>query len=754
MQGYNLYENRSGKRVVAVCVHDQARWDATWKEVLGDLINSRRVVIPPDVFFDVLEANNVVLGRSEVRLLWYQFQEPNGAMLATKFLRWIALNAPADHVDPDLQFTQLPQPYRRIKKILDYDIFDGAWETIKLESTRYKSESTTQDATESSRSRRSESNHDQLKDYDVARSRSCGPSRRIPLESEAQKVVGHCLVPVVVAAINNDNAPTLRIISTSDDNVKVLGDFPIAFPLEAVAAGTAETITNTHVSIKQLSALQLATESSCGLAVHVMETTTTEFVSADLSTDVQLPTSATRECVNIYTVKTSETEFCQLVAVVTPQSPESSISSIILSPDSKFLAVTSVSSAVVALYFIDHDQGEHQPLALTSPAFRIDPESTRSSSTEEECRPKVHFLVAPCTSRPQTRVPNTYALAVCHELKLLKYVLPSTDNTSASSSPVLLTPVRLWEHLAKITASAQDLTTQYVAVGCQDGSIVVWDVLRDVDYAFLSSEDKASISSVILYQAEYVVALSKAQQRLYFFDVRERGKLVLTRVVSSSMTSLTLSAADIPLALVQFSSGMVIFYDVRTAEAIGSLAQSSSSSIVGNQEVLAAVAEPPDAQVNVYSWRDILLVCFPSFQRQEELTSSNIKKLFSSDTGAGSLAFAPSSITTQSTAVDLLETVLLRMADELPSPQRGQKSSAPSPIALHSTSYASLPSPDPHNKPTDNSVMLQPVVPDHNAFFEQYCNESLDTLAIADKEATLHRKRRELLKVMVAGGAW
>ncbi|KAG4226548.1 hypothetical protein PC116_g25044, partial [Phytophthora cactorum] len=439
------------------------------------------------------------------------------------------------------------------------------------------------------------------------------------------------------------------------------------------------SITKTHVSVKQLSALQLASDGSCGLAVHLVETTSTELVNADPSADVQPPTSTTRECVNIYAIRTADNAevSCQLFAVITsPQSPEPSISSIVLSPDSKVLAVTSVSSAIVDLYFINPDvEAEHQPITLISPVFQVDLESTRSPFTEDECEPTVHFLVAPCTSRPQTRVvPETYAFAVCYELKLMKFVLPSTDHTStSSSSPELLAPVKAWEHLAKITASAHDLTTQYVAVGCQDGSIVVWDVLRDVDYAFLSSQDNASgeISSVILYQAEHVVALSKAQQRLYFFDVREH-------------------AADVPLALVQYSSGISLFYDVRTAEAIGSFRHGSaqnfsSTSLVGNQEVLAAVAGPPDAQVNVYSWRDILLVYFPYFtetleQRQQELvscapiwlefpthtsslqTSSNMRKLLSSDATAGPLAPAPSSITTQCTSIDLLETMFLRLA--------------------------------------------------------------------------------------------
>ncbi|KAF1795956.1 hypothetical protein GQ600_22757 [Phytophthora cactorum] len=404
--------------------------NARYYEVLGDLIHSRRVVIPPSVFFDVLEANNVVFGRSDARLLLSQFQEPNGAVVATKFLRWIALNAPADHMDPDLQFAQLPQPHRRIKKILDYDIFDGAWETIKLESTRYKSESASEGAINSSRSSRSESNHNQLicNDYHVAKSRSCEPSWRFPLENDDQKVVGlasHCLVPIVVAAISSGTAPTLRIVSTSDEDAKVFGDFPTTFPLDPVAAGTADSITKTHVSVKQLSALQLASDGSCSLAVHLVETTSTELVNADPSADVQPPTSTTRECVNIYAIRTADnTEIsCRLVAVIRPpqRSAEFSTSSIVFRPGANSLAL-----------FGDRVW-----------AYRSFPE-------------------APRPSRLQTRVVS-------------------------NSSPELLAPVKSWEHLTRIITSAQDLTTQYVAVRCQDGSIVVWDVLRDVDYAFLLS---------------------------------------------------------------------------------------------------------------------------------------------------------------------------------------------------------------------------------------------------------------------------
>lgn len=104
--------------------------------------------------------------------------------------------------------------------------------------------------------------------------------------------------------------------------------------------------------------------------------------------------------------------------------------------------------------------------------------------------------------------------------------------------------------------------------------------------------------------------------------------------------------------------------------------------------------------------------------------------------------------------------MFLRMAGELRSPQRAQKavptvpSPLQSPVGQNSTSLASLPSRDPYDEPTDTSVMLQPLVPDLDALVDQYCSDNLDPLVIADKEARLHRKRRELLKTMAAGGGW
>ncbi|KAE9014617.1 hypothetical protein PR002_g14174 [Phytophthora rubi] len=685
----------------------------------------------PSTFFEVLRANSVPLSRSEARVLLWQFQESNGAVAATKFLRWIALSAPADHVNPDLHFPQLPQPYRRIMKVWDRDIFDAAWEIITTESARFKAETAAAEAAMNSSRSALGADKPQLQrnDYDVAKRRTCEPSWRIPLDINALQVAGlasHCLLPLVVAGINcrpdedasASTAPSLRVLSTADDAVEILGDFPLEFP-RVDAEIPADTATKVHVSIKALSPLQLANDNSglpsCGIAVHLLETTTINPPQQEEPVeDVKPAASTTRECVNVYTIRGGNLQplsgdgtnprgvSCELLAALRPtqSSAEPSITSLVLSPGVSLLAVMSVGSRVISVYSLHRDGSNQdteavaQPLILPSPTYQVDLEPTRSPIMEDAVEPTLHFLVAPVTARTpcheQPRAPRTYAFAVCYGFKVLKYLLPPDQNSSTSPpSSLHLTPAKSWEHLTRITASAQDMTTQYLVVGCQDGTVVVWDVLQDADYAFLAPVSEADntierppprqklpasteVSHVVYCQAGYVIALSKAQQRLYFFDVRERGKPTLKRVVSPpakksftkmrqtsaqpavmmlSMAAST-AAADIPAALVEYSNGMVMLYDVRTAEAIGSIwttasttaspaahlapfasnestASSGVLSITGNQEALSVAANPApsteaiDLHIKLFSWRDVLLVCYPSLaalleQHQEE----------------------------------------------------------------------------------------------------------------------------------------
>ncbi|KAJ8542574.1 hypothetical protein ON010_g12237 [Phytophthora cinnamomi] len=407
----------------------------------------------PNTFFELLRANSVPLGRSEARVLLLQFQEPNGAVSATKFLRWIALNAPADHVNPDLFFPQLPQPYRRIMKVWDRDIFDAAWEIITTESVRFKAENAEVDAAmNSSRSALgAEKPPQQKNDYDIAKRRTCEPSWELPLDSSAQRVAGlafHCVLPIVVAGLNCDadedestsTAPSLRVFSTAGEDVQVLGDIPTEFQAEPPAAAT-DTTTKVQVSIKSLSSLQLANDKSglqsCAIAVHLLEKTTTTPVQQEESGgDVKPAVLTIRECVNVYTIRMdhsldpnassddSRRFSSELLASLSPTqaSVEPSIASIVLSPDSLILAVMSIGSKLISLYSLQREETNQDtevaahPLVLSSPSFQVDLEPTRSPFLEDELEPTLHFLVAPVTTRAQNRelprsAPSTYAFA-------------------------------------------------------------------------------------------------------------------------------------------------------------------------------------------------------------------------------------------------------------------------------------------------------------------------------------------------------
>ncbi|KAK1931435.1 hypothetical protein P3T76_013191 [Phytophthora citrophthora] len=623
------------------------------------------------------------------------FQEPSGLVATKKFMRWMALSAPGDHVDPESLFPQLPQPYRRVRKVLDEFIIDKAWKGI---TSSFRNTDGSKSSSDGDRS-----------DYEVAKACTSESSCQIPLDDgqEVSAMSSHCLLPIVVAVITGkDSDPFLRVLNAGNDDVRVLGDVPITLPVDTQPAES-----ELHVLAKNLTPLQLISDSTCALAIHL------ESVSVE--------SQAKSESVNIYAINAGgSSEFsCQCVAVV--QMPaESSISSIQLSQDSTILAVSCVDSPVLSFFGIQRKENQ-ETRTLTSPAFQVDLIPTRSPLTEGESKPQVHFLVAPSS---HTRVvPHTYAFVVCYGLKVLEFKLP----TSSSSVPALLTPVKIWEHLTTITISAQDLTTQFLVVGCQDGSLVVWDLVRDSDYAFLSPS-MSSVWTSVICQSGYVVAASK--QQLFFFDVRERNQPVLTRAVAppsspSSITTVTTSAALL-IALVQCSDGMIWIHDVRSTKAIGSLRTSTGVCITGNQDVLATGSCTPF--VNVYNWRFL-----------PDLTEEMLIH-----TAGSSASISPSR--TQ------LETIFYCLAGECPSPQA--KKSIPSSPGRASVSFSSLPTKeidrDEENPVTELVVQLEPLVVDSTAFFERFCRESLNPLEIADKEAKLHRKRRELLKVMATGGVW
>ncbi|KDO33270.1 hypothetical protein SPRG_19394 [Saprolegnia parasitica CBS 223.65] len=85
--------------------------------------------MPQGPFFQRLAANNVHLTNDERELLSI-FCSPAGLISIAAFTQFVDVLTPVDHVDPDLVFPTLPQPFRMLVKILHEDIVDRAWTAI------------------------------------------------------------------------------------------------------------------------------------------------------------------------------------------------------------------------------------------------------------------------------------------------------------------------------------------------------------------------------------------------------------------------------------------------------------------------------------------------------------------------------------------------------------------------------------------------------------------------------------------------
>ncbi|KAF0756399.1 hypothetical protein AaE_004648 [Aphanomyces astaci] len=91
-------------------------------------------LVPPEVFYKTLALHGIRFNDDDKTLLLH-FASPSGLLSLQSFLHFLDLQRPSDHVDPDLTFALLPQPFRMLNKILDDDILDRAWSAITSSMT-------------------------------------------------------------------------------------------------------------------------------------------------------------------------------------------------------------------------------------------------------------------------------------------------------------------------------------------------------------------------------------------------------------------------------------------------------------------------------------------------------------------------------------------------------------------------------------------------------------------------------------------
>lgn len=790
----------------------------------------------PESFVGTLEKNRVRLRLVDTRALASHFSARDGRVSVPKFLQWVQIDPPEDHVDPELVFAQLPQPFRRIAKVLEQDILDASWEIIKTSSTRYKAELSAAAAL-SVRSARSIALHVgnealEADDYEDARKRCCKSFGWIQLKSSSQQespslaeVVGmttHASLPLLLAGLESlsGGSVSFQLINTA---LKRTMDQVFIGQAPGSLGSTSEPATTTTV-YRITSMTPIQTRSNCAgpvsvvslvFAAHVVEDTCSY---EDTDSGPQAVSTLTSH-VHVYEIRDillplEEThEECPRISLVAKASFVESVASISLSQDGKLLALATKSSEVSVYILPPEDprvtlETETVVADLCSAAV---PQMKLASIPESKQYPiQMHFLVAAETqSTVLPEVVNhvhqlkTYAIAICSHTKLLKYTLP------ASTVATPLAPYKIWTHLTAIATSVLDTTTQYLAVGLSDGSGGVWNVLDDIDHAYLPAVEAsvAGYDTIVLHRHQFIAALSTTSQQCVFFDLTDRSNPKLLRTVTPStsgsgssqqradvcLTTLVRSttALDIPVALLGYSNGLLLAYDMRNAEAIGGIRYPiekfiPANVVVGEGYVLAtqdciAIANAKStgseslSALQVFDWAALLLTCFPAFDRMlkqrnldlvgrvqsnriglssNDLTNvpqcaENAKRLF-----LGSLETETTS--GQESTGDAIESLLRKMAGLKPvvakiaagqgrSANQEPKSVTVPPLLLFENADSS------HELPQLVAPPQQPLRPDMAALFDQYRREHLGVFNWPpDRDAKLHRRRKEMLKAFAA----
>ncbi|TYZ59237.1 hypothetical protein PybrP1_001482 [[Pythium] brassicae (nom. inval.)] len=804
----------------SICVQDQARWEVSWKAALANRDSARGGLVRPDVFVQTLEANSVFFPRPTARALVERFRAPSGGVRAARFLAWVELSRPADHVDPELTFARLPQPFRRIRKVLERDILDASWERITQQSARFRAEAAAALAvTARSQPGRADAAVADQDGDDDAKKRCCKRFERVDLGDSSRVVAGvaqHDALPVLVVALDAASAHqehahagvVLRVVSALTHESIATHTLPCTEsspPADGVC--TQLRVSGlTPVRVRRPVAQGGGDAATLAVGVLLTESTTTPASGEQPEKITRVTLVRVFDFVGVDTRALSRPGAGGDTGVrfrLTAAGAFEHLEWLELSPDGHLVALStapgrvsvftvpssSSSSSTDEPAGVDSTEAAIADLNSAATVVAIDyegaPTTLRSLS-------KAHFLLQPLTQAwgPQLGAPKAYALIVCHGTQVFKFLLSAGSGGGGGTARAM--PVLSWSHLAAITSSALDATTQFLVVGLADGALVVWDTLEETHRAYLPAATTpaaagadalggctgrdGSVDTVVMHRSEFVVAFSSAAQQIRFFDIRQRGATpMLRRVVgaplptgsqpgdSVRMLSIveTTRVLDIPVAIVAYSNGTHVLFDIRSGVAIGNVRSRSATVLASPHGVVVATAVESSV-LDFYDWRELLLASFPSLERMLHAQDSSTAKRVFLSTGAALAQLAP-----ERPSADAIEKLLRRTAGVVSTMSSGagmsnQRQSEKSGLGLvASDSSASVGPPCPLSmSDTDDAptlpplpeVALGPSVCSVRERFGEYARD-LAAAASKEKEARMHRRRKELIKALTAG-AW
>ncbi|KAJ0401319.1 hypothetical protein P43SY_007888 [Pythium insidiosum] len=784
------------RSIRSVCLRDQRTWDLSWKAVLGDSTHqSRRGIVLPDVVRETLELNGVRLTAKALASALAPFRTPSGAVNVRQWLRWIDLSRPDDHVDPELHVARLPQPFRRIHKILETDILDAAWQRIVASSARYKAElSAAASGAGSARSARSSvlnllpapgTELDVLElqnDYEAAKKRCCKRALDVALGGGAGS-----LRAVLLPTGSGSSAASWAVLLREQEEE---GE---------EASGDAEPATHRSL-VLQLQLLPLGHSKSCRVSTAVPIVSVAGRVELVTGVARELSTldqrrlriallvsaeAATKWIVRVVDVLLSPdgptpARGHDMISIASLETDEDAVSCVDLAHDGSALAV-SLANKETRLFPLSASATEPLDLALATPSAVLTTDAPAST---------VYFLRSPClsadASSSSTDEPPLSSIAVVAQDSLYKWRL----------DPVALRFV--WRHLTPVACWSLDTTTQFLSLGLRDGTLVVWDLLTDRDVVVLSAPfAPAPATSVVLYGQRFLVALGVAPQELCFFDLVDRSAPLLVRAVrplpppASSQPEhaqpVTLewlspetSALDVPVVFVGYSNGYALLMDVRNGEAMGSVrSPGPPQSCWPTRDAVIVAAS--SASLRVFDWAALLETSFPGLphlatQRQLPVDGTTLKRLFlASVDDSQLLSVTPAPLTLSSMAFGARPTLLSilhttagvgqssssSLPSSLASPSRAAAThgAATSSLSSLGTSASTVPV-LPLGATTERrdaalpplpSVATRAHCPTPSSLLHQFL-ASRQASGSGDRDHRVHRRRNELLKALTA--AW
>ncbi|OQR84242.1 hypothetical protein ACHHYP_13677 [Achlya hypogyna] len=527
-------------------------------------------------FHGILASHEIALTDAEKELLLV-FCTPAGLLSRAAFVAFVDVLKPPDHVNPDLVFPSLPQPFRRILKILEEDIVDRAW-TLITSTMAFKLQ-------------QGEMNAD-LQEKE-AKARVCAPGAVLDLGDDVAACVGsadHELVALLhtnntVEVLDSSGVPVVAATKLVPDLFAIQG---LSSPLRPFLLGGMR-----HTFVALWARRRPAGE-------------------ADSAPDPAF--DGVESLVHVYSF--ASTGFALRLTLVAKEP----IARVLLSDDVAFAAImfdhgllqafatgsivavptdappTALNPAVDCVLEVDAGVFNVAPVAK---AVAID--TTTAKSDKGHAKGKGKDLEAEATAA-LPEVYDTYLFAsfllsdagtwqvgVASQHKLLVYGLGARD-TPPTTTVVVAAP---------ITCALAAPSHALVALGLANGAVLVWHVHLQIEYSALGRHG-APVKALYLHKSEYLVSLSAANE-LHFYDLCARSDMLaphaafilglqhdpcvaptkvdsrlraasLVRVVDGLQPFASIHGfQELPIVFATLEDGLTAVYDARNGLLIGSL---------------------------------------------------------------------------------------------------------------------------------------------------------------------------------------